>query len=83
MSFELSHFLTTHCIQNPAVAVPVHALAKRFRASLPPEQRAHWRKARVIAELSAAGYTLAMSRKVLHAIGLGLPLSVRNGALAV
>lgn len=72
MSQELKSFLVEHCTRSPAAVVPVIALMRAFRQSLPPDAQGEWTRQRLVSELLASGLTCGVRNKTYHVAGLAL-----------
>lgn len=70
MDQSLARYLRAHFVERPEAVTPVKDIARAFIASLPPDAARSWTRGRVVAELSAAGYTVGILGQIAHVGGL-------------
>ena len=66
----LRAFIRANFVERPEAVCPVKDIVHGLRASLPQEAVGDWSRSRVIAELSAAGFTIGNIGRVAHVAGL-------------
>lgn len=60
MAPALAQFISAHALRVPSACYSVKELLADFLATLPKSARGSWRRSRLIADLTAAGYVVAI-----------------------
>jgi hypothetical protein len=68
MQPALALFVRAHCIEVPTATYPVKEFVATFIGQLPASAQASWRRGRIIAELVAAGFKVALGPGGVHVV---------------
>lgn len=66
----LESFIRTRCESHPAATMPLADFSRAYRAQLPPDLRAAWKRGRIIARLVELGYEVGTLEKTYFITGL-------------